>query len=287
MHLMDTIVKLLSPLRSMFADNPTQNLTELLSTDAITADLNPLVEIQADLSKFGQGIEILFNKHFPADYLIQQDQHDHWSVTVLRQNQALLTESFGTTYDPNLPPCVLAPGVIHHCENPAPHPTSFRALLEAETARTRACATTSISPASNAMFALASGWLDDNYELYWLDFNAWTPESAQEFEFGMRFWAYWQELLGLKTRMAEAWTCERVDYLWRLERVYLEVGARDGLAGADFLDGGVGFDDEDWAALDAYWGALYREARRSVGDGAGWNSSVSLLPVMLEELTFW
>jgi hypothetical protein len=78
-----------------------------------------------------------------------------------------------------------------------------------------------------------------------------------------------------------------VDYLWRLERVYLEVGARDGLAGADFLDGGVGFDDEDWAALDAYWGALYREARRSVGDGAGWNSSVSLLPVMLEELTFW
>jgi hypothetical protein len=287
MHLMDTIVKLLSPLRSMFEGSPTQNLTELLSTDAITADLNPLVEIQADLSKFGQGIEILFNKHSPADYLNLQDQHNHWPVTVLRQNQALLTESFGTTYDPNLSPCAFAPHIIVRCENPAPHPASFHALLKAETVRTRACAASSISPASNAMFALASGWLDDNYELYWLDFNAWSPESAQEYDFGIRFWAYWQELLGLKTHMAEAWSCERVDYLWRLERVYLEVGARDGLAGADFLDGGVGLDDEDWAAADAYWGALCREAGRSVEDGAGWNSSVSLLPVMLEELTFW
>jgi hypothetical protein len=45
MHLIATIVKLLSPLRPMFAGSPTQNLTELLSTDAITADLNLLVEI--------------------------------------------------------------------------------------------------------------------------------------------------------------------------------------------------------------------------------------------------
>jgi hypothetical protein len=45
MHPIATIVKLISPLRSMFAGSPTQNLTELLSTDAITANLNPLVEI--------------------------------------------------------------------------------------------------------------------------------------------------------------------------------------------------------------------------------------------------
>jgi hypothetical protein len=82
MHLIATIVKLISPLRSMFAGSPTQNLTELLSTDAITANLNPLVEIQADLSKFGEAVEILFNKHFPADYLVLQDQHDPWAVAM-------------------------------------------------------------------------------------------------------------------------------------------------------------------------------------------------------------
>jgi hypothetical protein len=45
MYLIATIVKLFSPLRPMFAGSPTQNLTELLSTDAITTNLNLLVEI--------------------------------------------------------------------------------------------------------------------------------------------------------------------------------------------------------------------------------------------------
>ena len=45
MHLIATIVKLFSPLRPMFSGSPTQNLTELLSTNAITANLNLLVKI--------------------------------------------------------------------------------------------------------------------------------------------------------------------------------------------------------------------------------------------------
>jgi hypothetical protein len=128
---------------------------------------------------------------------------------MLRQNQALLMEDFGTFYDPNLSPCAFAPGVIQRSEDLMSSPGSLRALLEAEAVRTGECAASSISPANKAMFALVSGWFEDNFNSYWSDSNAWIPESVQE--------------LALKTDMSEPWTCERVvDYLWRLENVYLE-----------------------------------------------------------------
>lgn len=284
MHLTATIVKLISPLRSMFAGSPIQNLTELLATDAFTVSLNPLLDITADLSKFGEAVEILFNKHFPVAYLALQDQHDPWAVTVLRMNQAILMEPFGTVYDPNKSsPCALASQVIDRCEEPMPDPGSFHAVLEAEAVRTRECAANSISPAYKGMSTLVSCSLENNHDLYSRGMSSRVAESVQEYEFARRFWSYWEGLLELKISTSKSWTDERKLYLGRLERMYLKAARDISAASAIDLDDSVAIDDR--RAVDSYWTILCRCARGPLIDAD--NSTASLFPEMFQQPAFW
>ena len=266
----------------MFAASPTQNLTELLSADAITANLNPLVKIQADLSRFGEAVEIMFNKHFPAKYLVLHDQHDLWAVTVLRMNQAILMEPFDTVYDPSTSsPCAFASHVIDRCKESMPDPGSFPAILEAESMRLRECAANSISPAYKGMSALVSCSLENNHDLVSRDMSSWFAESVQEYEFARRFWSYWEGLLKLKISTSKSWTDERKLYLGRLEKMYLKA-ARDIPAAID-SDDSVSI--EDRRAMDSYWATLCWRARGPLIDAD--NSTASLFPEMFHQPTLW
>jgi hypothetical protein len=96
-------------------------------------------------------------------------------------------------------------------------------------------------------------------------------------------------LLALKTNMSESRTCERVDYLWRLENVYLEA-ARCVPVAIDLLgDGDVSLSTTGGLWILTGWtvfvlfGAVFRSPLGDAGDTAG-----SLLPEMLfQQPAFW
>jgi hypothetical protein len=286
MLFMTTIAKLISPLRSMLEGNSTHDLTGLLAINAITANLEPLIEIQADLSAFAENVKVLFAKHFPADYISKQEQHHHSSIALLRKNQAVLMEQLDTVYDSDLPPCAFAPHVIDRCKA-FPHcPGSFRAVLEAEVSRTRECTAKSIAPAHKGMTALASSWLEDCRDLYSLfsaNFGSYMPRDEQDYEFRGRFLNYWDDLLELKTNTSASWSLDRWDYLYYLEATYLR--ARADTEGAVSLDGSVMFDD--WDAMDFYWTTLCARGQPLEGEGKADNSTTSLLPAIFLQSTLW
>jgi hypothetical protein len=70
MLLLTIIILLLSPLRLVLEDITYYTLPELLSTDAITADLNTLADVQADLFKFARTAKTIHTKHLPTDHSV-------------------------------------------------------------------------------------------------------------------------------------------------------------------------------------------------------------------------
>jgi hypothetical protein len=290
MLLLATIVKLISPLRSMLEASPTHNLTELLATDAITASLDSLIEIQADLSEFAENVKVLFAKHFPADYIGNQDRHDPSSMNFLRINQAVIVKELGTVYDPENSPCAFAPHVIDHCEELVPRSGSFLAVLQAEGVRTRECVARSITPAAAGIYALGSRWLEecrDMYSMFSTNFSGSSmPRDEQDYEFRKRYLSYADDLLELKanTPASRCRVMERYYYLDNLKTVYRTAAKNSAIVVS--LDGSVSLDD--WHAIDSYWKTLCQVARGQLleGEEDADNSTTSLLPEMFQQPTF-
>jgi hypothetical protein len=134
MLLLTTMLMLMSVLMGA----ATHNLTELLAVDALTVDLDPIVEIQADMIRFADAAKILFAEHFPEDYV---NTANHQQQPFMAMAQALHNNlvKLLSTFDPEMSPCRFAPLVIEPCEQLASL-ESFATILETEVLRTRECA---------------------------------------------------------------------------------------------------------------------------------------------------
>ena len=125
------------------AKHVNHNLTELLATTAITANLSILDEIQADMTKFVNSAKTLYTKHFLDDHIGTADLALDASLQAeIHTVHDYLLDLFGFAFHSNNSTCAFAPYVIHLCEEAKPRIGSFRTILQSEISRTRRCAMT-------------------------------------------------------------------------------------------------------------------------------------------------
>ena len=127
------------------ADIPTatQDPTQLLTTEAITANLKPLSEIQTDLSRFVSSAKTLYTEHFLVSHIgtadLAIDQNLTMGIEIVHD---YLTEIISSDLDLDMSACAFAPFVIELCEDEAPRIGPFSTVLKAEVLRARRCALT-------------------------------------------------------------------------------------------------------------------------------------------------
>jgi hypothetical protein len=126
MQFLHTAVVVLSSFRLTLADTATYNLTELLATGAVTADLGLLGAIQADISKFVDSAKLIYTEHFLDSHIGTEDLTlDHGLMTKIHTVHDYLTDLTNSGVDLKMTKCAFAPHVIELCEEPTPRRGSY------------------------------------------------------------------------------------------------------------------------------------------------------------------
>jgi hypothetical protein len=141
MLLLPTAVLFLSHFRVVLAGTAVYNLTELLATEAVTADLGLLSEILSDMSEFVGSAKIIHTKHFLDSHIGTEDLAlDPGMMTKIYTVHDYLTGLTNSGFDLKMTKCAFPPHVIQLCDEPTPRSGSYWTVLEAEASRTRNCA---------------------------------------------------------------------------------------------------------------------------------------------------
>jgi hypothetical protein len=261
MLLLATFLVLLFPLRLAMADIPTatQDPTQLLTTEAITANLQPLSEIQTDLSNFMISARALYTKHFLVSHIgtadLAIDQNLTMGIDIVHD---YLVEILNSDFDLDMSACAFAPFVIELCENEAPRVGPFSAVLRAEVLRARRCALT-VSRTHKQMTELRDSYFSGTSHILLLplDFKPTIQYSAkltrednltQSHKLKMRFFDFWDDLLELSALTLDLPNIERSGYLQHLETLLLDAGRNASVA--------VSLDEYHWHAMKRYWNSL-------------------------------
>jgi hypothetical protein len=268
MLLLPTAVVSLSAFRMALARTAAYNLTELHTTEAITADLGLLVKIQTDISKFMDFAKIIHTRHFLDNHIGTKDLAlDHDLMTKIHTAHDYLTSDTCSSFDLDVTKCDFAPHVIVLCEEPTPHRGSYWTVLKAEALRTRECAKT-ITSTHEKMNKLRESFLKEASHFLSRDvsfqptipYNFYLTQEenlAQAFESRMRFLDFWTGLQGLDTFSAGWQTLERREYLERLKTTHVEADGNSSVVislGDPILDG-------NYRAMASYWNTLCYSAR--------------------------
>jgi hypothetical protein len=121
MFLPSAVFMLLSSLHaivvaSTVAKHVNHNLTELLATTAITANLSMLDEIQADMTKFVNSAKTLYTKHFLDDHIgTAESALDASLKAEIHTVHDYFLDLFGSAFVLNNSTCAFAPYVIALC----------------------------------------------------------------------------------------------------------------------------------------------------------------------------
>jgi hypothetical protein len=266
MLLLATFLVLLFPLRLAMADIPTatQDPTQLLTTEAITASLQPLSEIQTDLSNFMISARALYTKHFLVSHIgtadLEIDQNLTLGTDIVHD---YLTEITSSEFDLDMSACAFAPFVIKLCQDEAPRVGPFSTVLKAEVLRVRRCAST-VARVHKQMTELRESYFSGTSRILLLplDFRPTIPYSAsltreenlaQSHKLKMRFFDFWDDLLELSSLTMNLPNIERSEYLQRLTILLLEAGRNASIA--------VYLDEYHWHAMNPYWNSLCLRAR--------------------------
>jgi hypothetical protein len=263
-----TLLVSLSPFRTTLAGIAAYNLTELLTAEAMTADLGLLVEIQTDISRFMNYAKIIHTRHFLDSHIGTEDLTlDHDFMTKIHTVHDYLTDLTNPGVDLEMTKCAFAPHVIELCEEPTPRRGSYWTVLQAEALRTRSCAKT-ISATHTEMNKLSENLFKEASDFLSLDVDFQPPvvynhyitqkeNLAQSLELRMRFLDFWNDLRALDLFSAGWLTLERREYLECLTSIHVEAGRNSSIVislGDPILDG-------NWRAMASYWNTLCYSAR--------------------------
>jgi hypothetical protein len=258
----------LSAFRTTLAGIPAYNLTQLLTTEAITADLGLLAETQTDISKFMGFAKMIHTKHFLDSHIGTEDLTlDQDFMTKIHTVHDYLTDLTNPGVNLEMTKCAFAPHVIELCEDPEPRRGSYWTVLQAEALRTRSCAKI-ISATHIEMNKLRENLFKEASDVLSLDVGFQPPvvynhyltqkeNLAQSLELQMRFLDFWNDLRGLNLFSAGWLTLERRKYLERLTSTHFEADRNSSIVislGDPTLDG-------NYRDMSSYWNTLCYSAR--------------------------
>jgi hypothetical protein len=266
MLLLPAFLMLFCQLCVAMADIPTttKDPTQLLTTEAITADLNLLSKIQTDLSKFLSSAKSLYTRHFLASHIGTAELAiDHNLTMGINIVHDYLMEILSSDFDLDISACAFAPFVVDLCEDEAPRIGPFSTVLKAEVLRTRRCAGT-VFRVHKQMTKLRDSYFSGTSHILLLplDFQPNIPYTArltqeenlaQSYQLKMRFLDFWDDLLELSGLTMNLPNVERSEYLQHLESLLLVAGKNASIA--------VSLEDYHWHIMDPYWTALCHRAR--------------------------
>jgi hypothetical protein len=265
MLLLAAFLMLLCSLGLTMADTPTatQDPKQLLTTEAINADLNPLSEIQTDLSKFLSSAKTLYTKHFLVSHIGTADLAiDHNLTMGIQIVHDYLMEILSSDFDLEMSTCAFAPFVVDLCKDEAPRIGPFSTVLKAEVLRVRRCAGT-ISRVHKQMTELRDSYFSGTSHILLLplEFQPIIPYTArltqeenlaQSHQLKVHFLGFWVDLLDLSGLTMNLPNVERSEYLQHLEILFLEAGRNASIA--------VSLEQYHWHAMNPFWMALCRRA---------------------------
>jgi len=241
----------------------TKDPTQLLTTEAITADLNLLTKIQTDLSKFLSSAKSLYTRHFMASHIGTAELAiDHNLTMGIHIVHDYLMEILSSDFDLDISACAFAPFVVDLCEDEAPRTGTFSTILKAEVLRTRRCAGT-VSRVNKQMTELRESYSSGTSHILLLplDFQVTIPYTArltqeenlaQSHQLRYRFLDFWDDLLELSGLTMNLPNVERSEYLQHLESLLLVAGKNASIA--------VSLEEYHWHVMNPYWTALCHRA---------------------------
>lgn len=290
MFLPSAVFMLLSSLHaivvaSTVAKHVNHNLTELLATTAITANLSMLDEIQADMTKFVNSAKTLYTKHFLDDHIgTAESALDASLKAEIHTVHDYFLDLFGSAFVLNNSTCAFAPYVIALCGEATPRLGLFRTILQSEVLRTRRCAMT-VSRVHAQIDRLREDYLE-NTSYFMSRRIGFQPSIAysfrltqeqnleQSYELKKRFLEFWTDLQDLEMLTLRLPTIERSQYLQDLEQLYRTAGSD----ASDAICLGDPILQDNYSAMKIYWNEICRSARGSLAETydstfSSWKSS--------------
>jgi hypothetical protein len=265
MLVLPIILMLMSSLQSVLAGTAAHNLTELLAVDAVHVNLDPVIKIQADMSKLARTAETLFAEHFPADY-----------VSAAHQQQLPLMAAFQISHSGII---IIRHDslVMHACEETSPPLESFDLLLDAEMTRTGLCANNFLLLVK-MLGVLRSIPFEDIWSEYSLVITSGpqpnSPRSSCQHDLVHRFLKYWDGFMEIETKLSASWSLAKYEYLRDLEMLYIDAGRNASIAsrlGHDVLS-------DNWDATEPY-----RKTLCSKGEEQADNFATTLWSAMFQQ----
>jgi hypothetical protein len=280
MLVLPIILMLMSSLQSVLAGTAAHNLTELLAVDAVHVNLDPVIKIQADMSKLARTAETLFAEHFPADYVSAAHQQQLPLMAAFQISHSGIIIILSTGFEVDLSGCNFNRHdslVMHACEETSPPLESFDLLLDAEMTRTGLCANNFLLLVK-MLGVLRSIPFEDIWSEYSLVITSGpqpnSPRSSCQHDLVHRFLKYWDGFMEIETKLSASWSLAKYEYLRDLEMLYIDAGRNASIAsrlGHDVLS-------DNWDATEPY-----RKTLCSKGEEQADNFATTLWSAMFQQ----
>ena len=236
MLVLPIILMIMSSLQSVLAGTAAHNLTELLAVDAVHVNLDPVIKIQADMSKLARTAETLFAEHFPADYVSAAHQQQQPLLAAFQKSYTGIIKILSTGFEVDLSKCNFDRHdslVMHACEGTSPPLESFDLLLDAEMTRTGLCANNFLLLVK-MLGVLRSVPFEDIWSEYSLVITSGpqpnSPRSSRQNDLVHRFLKYWDGFMEIETKLSASWSLAKYEYLRDLEMLYIDAGRNASIA---------------------------------------------------------